>query len=367
MRAFPRLKLGEEKYPSLTGVRAVGASVVFFDHFPIWPDSHLQVNVMAFFFALSGFLIFRIYGEQAQLSRQWLTKYFVNRYARIYPVYFLLLTVAVCLQQDWRPWVLIQNYTLTHALFHPSNIILGPSWSLTVEECFYVLAPAFMILTKQHGFAAAFLSSCALLVVALGIAHLPTDFLHGTDFVLTLTFFGHFMEFFAGIYLAIAVTRVEAHGSLVASGSRRTMAGLAAVLLLVIATVAVYGHPPVHVRVIILLNNFLIPFPIALLYWGLMRESTVLSRMLASRPAGLLGRSSYGFYLLHLLVVDYISIPWLLPRMDSRLFCVMLTFIATWAVSILLFLCFEEPVNLFIRHRFRSKDKWVGLQATLYK
>ena len=61
MRIFPNIALGKEKYPSLTGVRAVGASIVFLDHFPIWPDAHLTLNVMAFFYALSGFLIFRIY------------------------------------------------------------------------------------------------------------------------------------------------------------------------------------------------------------------------------------------------------------------------------------------------------------------
>jgi peptidoglycan/LPS O-acetylase OafA/YrhL len=367
MRVFSQLKPGAEKYPALTGVRAVGAAVVFFDHFPLWADSHLTVNVMAFFYALSGFLIFRIYYEQAQLSRRWLSKYFLNRFARIYPVYFLLLTVAVFIEHDVRPWSLLQNYTLTHALFHPSDLIIQPSWSLTVEECFYFLAPVFMLLARRRGFVAAFLPACALLLAALAVARLPTRFLHTPGFVMSSTFFGHFMEFFAGVYLALAVMRIEAADRLAAHGNRRTLTGLAGVLLLVLAMMIVYAHSPLHTGAVILLNNFLMPFPIALLYWGLIRENTGLSRLLSGRLAGLLGRSSYSFYLLHMLVIDHVSTPLLLPLLGSRLACVMLTFIVTWLVSVLLFLGFEEPVNIFVRHRFHSKEKWVGVQATLFK
>jgi peptidoglycan/LPS O-acetylase OafA/YrhL len=322
---------------------------------------------MAFFYTLSGFLIFRIYYQHSELSRHWLSKYFVNRFARIYPVYFVLLTVAVCVSQDFRPWVLLKNYTLTHALFHPSDLIIQPSWSLTVEECFYFLAPAFMILARRRGFGALFVLGCAMLAAALAISRLPTDFLHTAVFVLSTTFFGHFLEFFAGVYLALGVMKIEAAGPLVLQGHRWTLAGLGGVVLLSVAMTVVYAHPPLRMWMIILLNNFLIPVPIALLYWGLIREKSFLSWLLSSRVAALLGRSSYSFYLLHTLIIDYFSVPWLLPVIGSRPVCVLVTFVVTWLVSILLFVCFEEPVNLFIRRRFKEKDKWVGIQPTFSK
>jgi peptidoglycan/LPS O-acetylase OafA/YrhL len=367
VNVFSRLQLGDEKYPALTGVRALGASIVFFDHFPLWPNAHLTVNVMAFFFALSGFLIFRIYYEQVELSRRWLPKYFVNRWARIYPVYFLLLTLAAYIQHERRPWVLVQNYTLTHALLYPSDLIIQPSWSLTAEECFYFLAPLFMILAKRRGLTAVFLLGSALLGVTLAIAQLPTRLLHTSGFVLSTTFFGHFMEFFAGVYLSLTVIKLEARGHITTSGNRWTEAGLVAVLLVVIAMLIVYGHRPLHRGVAILLNNFLMPVPIVVLYWGLIRENTWLSRLLSSKLAGLLGRASYSFYLLHALVIDSLSMPIILPRLGSRPVCVILTFIFTWLASILLFLYYEEPLNLFIRRKFRSKEKWVCVQATLFK
>jgi len=364
------MKVGGEKYPALTGVRALGATIVFFDHFPLWPDQRLTINVMAFFFALSGFLIVRIYFEQAELRRRWLAKYFVNRFARIYPVYLLLLTVAVCLHLEFRPWVLLENYTLTHALFHGTPLLIQPSWTLTVEECFYFLAPAFMVLARRRGFGLAFALGCLLLPAALVVSKLGIGFLQTPLFVLSTTFFGHCVEFFAGFYLALAVMKLEKRGPVSLPGSRYTLAGLAGVALLVIAMLSVYRHGALNrsaIITIIAINNFLIPWPIVLLYWGLIRENTALARLLSRPVAGLLGRSSYSFYLLHTLLIGYLGVPFLLPTIGQRPLCVLLTFVITWLLSIALFVLYEEPVNLFIRRKFKSKDRWVGVQATLFQ
>jgi peptidoglycan/LPS O-acetylase OafA/YrhL len=137
--------------------------------------------------------------------------------------------------------------------------------------------------------------------------------------------------------------------------------------LLVIAMMVVYRHAPLNVRAIIIINNFLIPFPIAVLYWGLIRENTVLSRALSSGVSGLLGRSSYSFYLLHTLAINYIGVPLLMSRGGFRPLYVLLTLVITWFASILLFVGYEEPVNFLIRRVFRSKDKTVGMQATLFQ
>ena len=185
--------------------------------------------------------------------------------------------------------------------------------------------------------------------------------------MLTSTFFGHFSEFFAGFYLALALMPREKQGLIYVPGNKYTMAGIAGVLLLVIAMVIVYRHAPLNFRAIIIINNFLIPFPIVLLYWGLIRENTALSQFLSSRIAGLLGRSSYSFYLIHTLVIDYIGVPLLLSRSGFRPLYVLLTLVATWFASILLFVAYEEPVNMLIRRTLRSKDKTVGMQATLFQ
>lgn len=350
----------KERYPALTGIRAFGAMAVFFAHFPVQPDWHLVINVMAFFYALSGFLIVRIYHEQAEITRVWLSRYFINRFARIYPVYFLLLTIVVCLQRGARPATLLTNYTLTHALFYHAKIILQPSWSLTVEECFYALAPIFMIVGRRRGFAAVFALGAGLLAAALGVSELRIGLLQTPVFVLSTTFFGHFAEFFAGVWLAFHVTRLERAGRLHAAGSRRTLAGLAGVTVLSAAMLLIYRHAPLNERAIILINNFLIPAPIALLYCGLIREDTALSRALSGTLARLLGRSSYSFYLLHSPVIDYLSLPLVAILPQYRVLVVLGTFVLAWAIAIGLFFGYEEPMNVAIR---RAAAARTGRQA----
>lgn len=340
--------------------------MVFFDHFPISPDTEIIINVMAFFFALSGFLIVRIYYAQAEFSVRWLSRYFVNRYARIYPVYFILLSVAVCVQGDFRPWHLLANYTLTHALFNGSNLIIQPSWTLTVEECFYVLAPVLMILARTYNVLVPLALGCVLLFAALVISTLGTAFLGTPEFVLTTTYFGHFVEFFAGAYVALAVMRLEKKGTIAVRGCKFTVLGVAGVSFLVVILIGLYAQTTLNLYAVVLVNNFLIPLPIALLYWGLLRERSILSRILSSKFFGLLGRASYSFYLLHTLIINYISIP-LLHGTGHRLAGVAITFLATWCISVLLFLFYEEPANLFIRKKFLSNTSQVGLQATLFR
>ena len=362
---FKTLGLGTEKYPALTGVRAVGASVVFFDHLPFQPDAHVIINVLAFFFALSGILIVRIYYEQAQLSLRWLGKYFVNRFARIYPVYFLLLTVAVLLSPAVHWPTLLANYTLTHALIG-TTLLIQPSWSLTVEECFYVLAPAFMLLARRYGFLTPFAVATLLLVAALALSRLGFPFLGSSIHLLLWTFPGHFAEFFAGVWVALRLVGLEKQGVLHERGCTRTVAGLLGVLVLIGAMVIVYRHQPPDLQRIVVINNFLMPLPIAVLYLGLIRETTILSRMLSGKFIGLLGRASYAFYLLHMLVINHLAKPFL-PMAEHRSLSILLTFGITWLLSVLLFLCFEEPVNGFIRRKFKSNEKSVGMADTLFR
>lgn len=337
-----------ERYPALTGVRAVGASAVFFDHFTLWPGEHLVINVMAFFFLLSGFLIARIYYAQAQLSIAWLRLYFVNRFARIYPVYFLLLSVAVLLSHDLRTWTLFSNYTLTHALFHGTPRLIQPSWSLTVEECFYFAAPGFMLLARRYNFLVPFMLGSLLLAAALAVSRLGLAFLGSSEFVMSTTFFGHFAEFFAGFWLALRVIKLEQRGSIQVAGCKRTVVGLIGVSILVGAMMLVYRQPRLDVVAIIAINNFLIPIPIAALYEGLMTEETLLARALSGSFIGLLGRASYSFYLMHSLVIDHLSLA-LIPVDSYRVLSVLFTFCLTWLLSVLLFAWFEEPLNRFIR------------------
>src|SRR5690606_34174966 len=84
----------EKYFKPLTGVRAIAAFMVYLHHFnPITQNNNFKYPYLfinefhvgvTLFFVLSGFLIAYRYSEMNNFSFK---NYFVNRFARIYPMY----------------------------------------------------------------------------------------------------------------------------------------------------------------------------------------------------------------------------------------------------------------------------------------
>ena len=142
--------------PSLNGIRALCIILVIGSHanraanFPLqiehtWNyffNGSLGVNI---FFVLSGFLItFLLLKEEKEKKYISLTNFYVRRILRIFPVYYLLLTVYAFLQFagivhiPLAHWISSVTYTKNYG--HGSWID-GHLWSLAVEEQFYLIWP----------------------------------------------------------------------------------------------------------------------------------------------------------------------------------------------------------------------------------
>ncbi len=115
-----------ERYiPALTGLRAVAAYLVFLHHYNpaspgtlahrVFEQGYIGVTV---FFVLSGFLMYHRYADAYFRQENWSwQRYLQNRFARIYPLYALLLLITAGVTA-WRgePMsfpVFILNVTLT--------------------------------------------------------------------------------------------------------------------------------------------------------------------------------------------------------------------------------------------------------------
>lgn len=352
------LKIGNERFPALTGIRAMGAAAVFFVHLSFNIGYKVLIDVMALFFVLSGFLIFYIYYENAAVKKWKLRQYFTNRFARIYPVYFLLVTIAILLRHDFQPLFLFKNYTLTHALFQNiADRAIQPSWSITTEECFYLLAPLFMYLVTRFNFYVSLLSGALLLCVALFISTLPFSLLHTFRFVFSVTFFGHFFEFFCGIFLALTVLKKEKNGTLALQGIKFTVAGASGMLIAIgVLVVSNNMNDPQQATQFFLINNFILPIPVAVLYYGLICEKSWFATFLSFKWLGLLGRTSYAFYLVHTMVIESVAIPFIQPYF-SRYYnlYVVIIFVLTQIIALFIYIFYEEPLNKWIRKNFRNK------------
>jgi peptidoglycan/LPS O-acetylase OafA/YrhL len=367
-------------FPALTGLRACAAYLVFLFHYNpfqpnTWPnkffdEGHIGVTL---FFVLSGLLICLRYIDRVELSRQWLGKYFRNRVARIYPMYFLVtvLTFFLTWLQPGRDisghWLksslpekgltVFLNITLLRGFFQ-DFVVTGvvPGWTLTVEETFYLLAPLLLIGLVRVNRSSKYLLLLLYLIVILSIGFLLVKvaphkygFFISNGYMLNMTFFGRCFEFISGMALAVFIRN--------SSGDLRTSFSWATWLGLVWIGVAIYfamlglaGHTPTDQGAGItslgrnILNNFFVPPGIVLLYWGLIYEKTWLRSILSSKLFDLLGKSSYVFYLIHMSVFS-MAIGRYLSHNPLVIFVLLLL------ASIVMHRFIEEPMHKLIARR----------------
>lgn len=143
------------KLESLTFLRFIAAASVVVYHYG--PDtilysllpSILKIGplLVTFFFVLSGFVIaIANMGKQSSSA-----KFYVNRFARIFPIYALALVFYTLVTGgDFGSKYFFLPLTMLQAWI-PGYALIGnaPSWSISVEVFFYLVAPALIILLNK--------------------------------------------------------------------------------------------------------------------------------------------------------------------------------------------------------------------------
>lgn len=361
-QATPRTSAPGGYLPALTGLRAIAAWLVFFNHYPLGPlpppgpARALQyfadeLHGLPLLLLLSGFLIALRYdtGTGSFRPRGGWRRYLQSRVARIYPLYALLTLATFALIWHWHspqatPRLLLLNLTLLRGFFDDYKFTgIGPAWSLTLLECFYLAAP-FLLSLRQRGVA---LWLQPLLLLALGtglVATLAPLHWHGLfgsySFMLTYTFLGHSMEFFIGVWLA---GRYQSDHLGTPTEAWRTTGGI----LLYVAVTAALGltqaqfHATDHPLTLVL-NLVALPAAGGLLFAGLLSERSWFRQLLSGRLFQHLGRSSYAFYLLHagpLAFWVYEALPSFWP----------LQLLAVQLVAYVVYRLVEEPAGRWLR------------------
>lgn len=142
--------------PALDGVRAVAVFLVIFFHFGFLrvPGAH---GVMIFF-VLSGFLItWLLIKENEKTGTISLTGFFKRRTLRIFPAFYAywLLLVGYLLvtrrpvlwPHAWSSFFYVSNYYI--AVHGDPNNGFSHTWSLAIEEQFYLLWPLVFLLWRR--------------------------------------------------------------------------------------------------------------------------------------------------------------------------------------------------------------------------
>jgi peptidoglycan/LPS O-acetylase OafA/YrhL len=168
-----------ERIPSLDGLRAISITLVLVSHlagtggFPIsaatlnpWSLGSLGVTV---FFVISGFLITGLLLEELRRTdRIRLGRFYFRRTLRIFPPYFAFLGVlALASAGGWialNPGDVWRSATYTSNYHDARSWYVGHTWSLSVEEQFYLLWPAVLLFARTRR---------ALLIAAATILIVP--------------------------------------------------------------------------------------------------------------------------------------------------------------------------------------------------
>jgi peptidoglycan/LPS O-acetylase OafA/YrhL len=165
--------LKESQLAGLDGLRAIAAFMVVFYHFGI-PFVSGGAGVLMFF-VLSGFLItWLLLRENDDLGTVSLRMFYIRRSLRIFPAFYCYAAVlfgVIILRNHARlivPQALAALFYVTNyyqAINGDPNTGFSHTWSLAIEEQFYVLWPlTFLLLRKNYKRMAGFLAGAILAI-----------------------------------------------------------------------------------------------------------------------------------------------------------------------------------------------------------
>jgi peptidoglycan/LPS O-acetylase OafA/YrhL len=344
------------RIPQLDATRGIAILVVMFHNERDALPSHLQAIFASgwmgvdLFFVLSGFLITGILLD-AKGSDGFFRNFYARRCLRIWPLYYALILfmfVAVPLLRPAQGAMIFERSSPWWAYpFYLQNFLvpvatkavgpLGVTWSLAIEEQFYLLWPlAVRYLSRSR-----LRWVCIAVVLASPLVRL---YLSGHDVYLYSNLFCRLDGLMAGAFFATMVREPDFE-------SRRYMniawAVLAGALPLALATDG-RGEQWIVYSLSVLASA-------ALVYLALFSSARWLQRMLASRALVFTGTISYGLYLLHKIPFDAVKGRALGP--PALVFAVALA--ATYLLASASWYLFERPflrLKRFFQPRGRGRD-----------
>jgi len=365
----------ETRIPALDGVRAIASLAVVLYHFGphIATDSSSPFHFLAtlprpgnegvdLFFVLSGFLISGIL-VNARASNRYFQTFYIRRACRIFPLYYLLLAsygVAVWVLQSrkaefsflfasslpaWCYWLYMQNFFMAAANSFGAGW-LAPTWSLAVEEQFYLTLPAIVRrVTDRQLAVVAGLAMIGPLVLRAIIQKFGLVSPVGAYVLL----FTRVDALAAGILVMLA-TRHYSHWL----KPRRAAIGILAGLTMLLWFVCPLSYQvSTRFQFTVYTQNAL-AFGLFLLYVTIAPQGW-LGRFLSVSWMRMLGNMAYSTYMFHLIVL-WLAFLWLRgsdPALSSSadFLPILVALVLTLLLSFASFRFFEKPL-MQIGHRY---------------
>jgi peptidoglycan/LPS O-acetylase OafA/YrhL len=337
------------RFPQLDGLRGIAVLIVIFGHLAMYDfglgleaGAPLAPTGVDLFFVLSGFLITGGLWRSRGGARYYMN-FYARRALRIWPLYGLFILFLFAVADRWIPalrlppgvhWpvfvLFVQNFWYGQS--GEMGLALGITWSLAIEEQFYLAWPIGVAKLSAGG-------ARAVLVCAIGIAPIARWFLAPRDYMNPLCRFD-----------AIAMGSLLALWIATRNPGRRQLRDAA---LLMIA-LAVCGEAIVLATGT---RHLLHVTMVSAIFTGILAlslESDILVSALSIRALRYTGKVSYCLYLCHMIVS--LLVLSLLPgtTWSVRLGRVLLILAASYGVASLSWYLLEKRF-LKLKRYFDSK------------
>ena len=344
----------------LTSLRFFFAFFVFLSHLTFANTDNkllqwLQRNVffegylgVSFFFILSGFVLAYSYKEKFLEEKITKKSFYLARFARIYPLHFLTLILAI-------PFVyfsnaleigafltnlfLIQSFVPNQTIFFSFN---PPAWSISDEMFFYLIFPLIIVLFENVKILKKIFTFLIPAILIIGVFLIPSGYHKDVFYVNPLI---RSFDFILGILL-YDLFKNEKFKSYFSTVKKATLAELFTILTFLIF--------------FIFHNYFARGFRFSVYYWIPMcliiytfaQNKGYLSKLLSNNILVFLGEISFGFYMIHYLVITYgnmLKDSYFVNFNEINLSIIY--FIVTIVLSCLSFLYYEKPMNTSIKKK----------------
>lgn len=306
---------------------------------------------VSFFFILSGFILSLNYQTKILSNQTCFTEFWIARLARIYPLHLFTLLISLPLSGIFTinaHWVatffanlfLLQSFIPIQSIYFSFN---APSWSISDELFFYMLFPYLALFFFKFR-RAPLLSLVFLSLIPIGILIAPSNLEHPLFYINPLI---RLADFILGILLFRLYSKLRnLNWDQKPSGNLSETFAIALFVLFF----TFHEHIPQAFR---FSCYYWIPMSVIILAFSF--QSGFLSQILSKKVLVVLGEISFSFYLLHQLILRYVTFindKWSLLESSYGIFMIILAI--TLTASFLSYKYIELPLNRYIRNKYIS-------------
>ena len=283
----------------IDGLRAVAVLPVILFHagFSVFSGGYVGVDV---FFVISGYLITTILINELEEERFSIARFYERRARRILPALFVVMLACLPFAYMWMLPSQLKDFaqSLVAVVFFGSNFLfwresgyfaadaeikpLLHTWSLAVEEQYYIVFPIFLLLSWRFGRNKVFWSVVVIAAISLLLAEWGWRNKPSANFYLAPT---RAWELFAGSICAFLTV-----GRTLKSNNVLSAIGLAAIVVSIFAFDDNTPFPSVYALVPVVGTALIILFG---------RQGTWVANLLSMRAFVGIGLISYSAYLWH--------------------------------------------------------------------